>query len=170
MGAGGQPCFPAITINRTRSANPIITIEEIDKAGGGRRNGDPVATLLSMIERSTAAVFFDKCLMARIDLGHVNWIMTANSADALPGPLRSRLTIIEVTGPGPEHFDQLLANLVRALAAQLELLPAMLPTIEPELVELLRSRFLRHRSVRRTAAELEAAMATLVRFEPRRLH
>lgn len=165
-----QPCFPAITINRTRSANPIIAIEELDKAGGSRRHGNPLATLLTMIERSTAAVFFDKCLMAPVDLSHVNWIMTANSAHALPAPLRSRLTILEVTGPGPEHFEQLLANLVRSLAAQLELAQAMLPTLEPEVVALLRSRFLRHRSVRRTAADLEAVVAAVIRSAPRRLH
>lgn len=165
-----QPCFPAITINRTRSANPIIALEEVDKAGGSSRNGNSLSTLLTMIEASTARRFFDKCLMAPVDLSHVNWIMTAYRADRLPGPLRSRLSIVEVTGPGPEHFDQLLAGLVRSLAAQLELAPAMLPTLEPEMVDLLRTRFLRHRSVRRTVAELEAVMATAIRFNPRRLH
>ena len=76
--------------------------------------------------------------------------------------------MIEVGGPEPRHFDQLLVNLVRGLAAQWEFAPAMLPDLLPEAVALLRRRFDRHRSVRRAAAELEVMMAALIRTTPRR--
>lgn len=148
----------------------MIGLDEIDKAGRSARNGDPLATLLTMIERSSAAAHFDKCLMAPVDLSHVSWIMTANSADRLPAPLRSRLTVIEVAGLTLAQFDQLVVGLVRTLAAELQLHPAMLPTLAPELVDFLRARFARHRSVRRTAAELEVAVAAMIRMEPRRPH
>ena len=154
----------------TRCANPVIALEEVDKAGGSARNGNLLATLLTMVEASTAKGYFDKCLMAPIDLSHVNWLLTANSAHRLPKPLLSRLTVIEVGGPEPTHFEQLLVNLVRGLAAQWELTPATLPDIPAEAIELLRRRFARHRSVRRAAAELEAIMAALIRLAPRRPH
>ena len=165
-----QPCFPAVTINQTRTANPIICLEEIDKAGGSRRNGDSLATILTMIERSTARSFYDKCLMAPVNLAHVNWIMTCNNASGLPAPLRSRLDIVEVGAPEPRHFDQLLRNLMRDLAAGWELPVAMLPDLAPNAVDLLRNRFARHRSVRRAAADLEAAVAALIRLQPRLVH
>lgn len=163
-----QPCFAAVTINQARTANPILCIEEIDKAGGSRRNGDPLATILTMIERSTARSFFDKCLMAPVDLSHVNWIMTANDASRLPAPLRSRLDIVHVAGPEPKHFDQLLGNLVRDLARGWELPTMMLPDFEPDVVAYLRDRFTRHRSVRRAAADVEATIAALIQYQSRR--
>ena len=165
-----QPCFPAITINRTATANPVICLEEIDKAGGSSRNGDPLATILTMIEPSTARGYFDKCLLAPLDLSHVNWIMTANDASRLPGPLRSRLDIIALTGPGPEHFDALFGNLLRDLAGRWGLRPDMLPQIDRDIETMLKTRFARHRSVRRLTRELETVLAASIQTTPRPVH
>lgn len=165
-----QPCFPAVVINRTATANPIICLEEIDKAGGSSRNGDPLATLLTMIEPSTARGYFDKCLLAPLDLSHVNWIMTANDASRLPAPLKSRLDIVELTGPGPEHFDRILANLLRDLATSWGLSIAMLPIIDPEIEDMLRRRFARHHSVRDLTRAVESVLAVLIRTTPRPTH
>jgi len=165
-----QPCFPAMTIHRTGTANPVIAIDEVDKAGASRRNGDPLATLLTMIERSTAKCFFDKCLLAPIDLSHVNWILTANDIDRLPMTLRSRLDIVHVDRPDAAHFDVLLANMLCDLATRLELPIDDLPSIPKMIDQRIRSRFARHRSVRALARDIEAAIATLIRFTPRRTH
>ena len=165
-----QPCLPAITINRTMTANPVICLEEIDKAGGSARNGDPLATLLTMIERSTARGYFDKCLLAPIDLSHVNWIATANDVTRLPAPLRSRFEIVEVTGPGVEHFDALFCTVLRDLSARLAMPVGSLPTISPKLERQVRSRFARHRSVRRLAREAEIIITALIRMTARRTH
>ena len=165
-----QPCFPAIAMKQTMTANPVLTLEEIDKAGGSARNGDPLSVILTMIERSTARAYYDKCLMAPIDLSHINWIMTANDASRLPAPLRSRLDIVEVTGPGPEHFDALVANILRDLAHRWEVPETALPAIEPPEEELVRRRFQGHRSVRRLARDIETVLAMLIRFEPRSPH
>ncbi len=51
-----QPNFAAMTMLRTGSANPVIVIGEIEKAACGDM-GDPVLTLLGMLERSTAGRF-----------------------------------------------------------------------------------------------------------------
>jgi hypothetical protein len=48
-----QPCFPAMAMLRTGTANPVVIIDEVDKACTGDM-GDPVASLLGMLERSTA--------------------------------------------------------------------------------------------------------------------
>lgn len=75
------PCFPALAMVQHLTANPIVVIEEVDKAGVGSRHGDPVASLLTLTEPGTARLYWDRCLMAPCDLSHVNWIMTANSLD-----------------------------------------------------------------------------------------
>ncbi len=105
--------------------------------------------------------------MAPCDLSHVNWILTANSLDGLPAPLRSRLDIVQVEGPSPTHFDCLLSNLLEGTADAWGLPPTLLPDLEPEAERLLRARFTRHRSVRRLERELRAAMAAGISAAPR---
>jgi hypothetical protein len=154
-----MPCFPALTIAQHGTANPIIVIEEIDKAGTGSRNGDPVAALLTQIEPGTARQYWDRCLAAPIDLSHVNWIFSANGLVGLSAPLLSRMDIVRVTGPSPDHFDVLLTNLTDALAHEWGVPLAVLPHLERDAEELMRKRFAKHRSVRRLDRELRAATA-----------
>jgi hypothetical protein len=105
--------------------------------------------------------------LAPCDLSHVNWILTANSLDRLPAPLRSRLDIVQVEGPSPMHFDCLLSNLLEGTADAWGLPQTLLPDLEPEAEQLLRARFTRHRSVRRLERELRAAMAAGISAAPR---
>ena len=165
-----QPCFPAMTINRTMTVNPVICLEEIDKAGGSARNGDPLATILTMVERSTAHGYFDKCLLAPVDLSHVNWIATANDVSRLPAPLRSRFDIVVIEPPRLEHFEALLGNVLRALAHSLAMPLALLPAITLELEQGLRARFAVHRSVRRLSREVDMIIGALIRTAPRSAH
>ena len=58
-----QPCFPACGMQTLGTANPVIVIDEVEKASTGNM-GDPVATLLGMLERSTTARYFNGCLTA----------------------------------------------------------------------------------------------------------
>lgn len=103
-----MPCFPALTKAQRRTANPIAVIEEIDKANA--RHGDPVAALMTMIEPGTARQFWDRCLLAPLDVSQINWIFTANSLEGLSPPFLSRLDIMRVEGPAHEHFLILLVN------------------------------------------------------------
>ena len=77
----------------------------------------------------------------------------------LSGPLRSRLDIVEVEGPGEEHFDGLVRNVLRDLAVRWRVPPSMLPDLAPGADDALRFRFARHRSARRLAREVQAALA-----------
>ncbi len=164
-----QPCFPAMTMLRTGTANPVLIIDEVEKAACGDM-GDPVATLLGMLERSTASRFFDGCLAAEIDLGHVNWILTANRIATLPAPLLSRVDVVEVAGPGPEHAEAILATLWRDVARDAELPPSALPRIEA-VAETALLRLFRHtRSVRRLRRAIETLVAVPARHVPRTIN
>ena len=165
-----QPCFAAVTISQTRCANPVITLEEVDKAGANRAHGDPLAVLLTQIERSTAEVYYDKCLMAEVDLSHVNWVLTANTVDHLPPTLLSRLDMVEVEGPYGEHFNVVLANVLRDLARRWRVPLADLPELQPEVVSRLREVLARDRSARRLANLVERALGAVARHDQRERH
>lgn len=160
-----QPCWPALMMHQTLTANPVLVLEELDKAGGSGRNGKPLETLLTMIEAETAARYYDKCLLAPVNLSHICWILTCNSADGLPAPLRSRLDIVEVAGPGPEHFDALVRTILSDLAGGWQVPPAMMPDIPSKALVSLRKAFARTHSVRRLRRHIESIVAALIPAE-----
>ena len=165
-----KPCWPAQMMEAFRTANPLLVLEEIEKAGGSERNGEPHKALLSMLEPSTAAHYFDTCLMAEVDLSAVCWIATANSVQNLPRPLASRMHIIPVPRPDPEHFDLVIAGLLRDLADNWQLPFDYLPAMPAEALRVLRQTFVRHRSVRLLKRHLETVVAAILPTRRSPLH
>lgn len=118
---GAQPALPLLVMLQSGCANPLIVVDEIEKAGGSERHGDIRQTLLAMLERETAAGFFDECLLAACDLSQVIWICTANEISGLSGPLLYRLRVVRCPRPKPEAFNGLLnQTLWKAATAQFD--------------------------------------------------
>lgn len=85
----------ALLLSGERFANPVILVDEIDKAKSGGSNGyDPLKQLLAAIEPSTAVDTVDQSLGITFDASHVIYIATANSLQGLPTPLLTRFKII----------------------------------------------------------------------------
>lgn len=154
-----QPALPLIAMLHSQSANPVCVIDEIEKAGGTGRNGDMRATLLPMLESETAATWFDECLLSSCDLSQVSWILTANDLTGLSTPLLSRLMVVSVDGPQPEHFEALVSGILSDLCHELSVTRQQLPELEPEAIEALRAHFKRTRSARRLKNAIVSAMA-----------
>lgn len=161
-----QPCFPACVLQRLKVANPVIIIDEVDKVPASAM-GDPADTLLGMLERSTANRFFDGCLAAEVDLSHINWVLTANSLTKLSAPLLSRVDVVEVRGPGPEHAEVVLASLWRDVARDAGLPPSDLSRLEAAAETLLLRLFRNTRSVRRLRRAIETVVAVSARHARR---
>ncbi|KNH02206.1 ATPase family [Qipengyuania citrea LAMA 915] len=157
-----QPCWPAVATAQTRTANPVLVLEEIDKAGGSAQGGVAHSVLLTMLERETARHYWDKCLLARVDLSHCCWILTANAASLIPPMLRSRLDIVRIDGPGEEHFDAALARLIASIAKEWGVRPEMLPKLPGRARTILREGFSRKRSVRTLRRHLEAVFGAMI--------
>ena len=87
-----KPCWPAQAMSAHGCANPLLVLDELHKAGGSRRNGDPLGALLGMLEPSTARAYFDTSLMCEVDLSAVCWLATANDVVGLAAPLASAWT------------------------------------------------------------------------------
>lgn len=90
---------------RTGCGNPVIVIDEIDKAPAdistdrsGRIPGI-VDTILDMSEPSSSLEWTCPHLNVKFDLSRVSWVMTANRIDRVPGPLRDRFRVIPIERP-----------------------------------------------------------------------
>jgi ATP-dependent Lon protease len=95
-------------------ANPVIIVEEIEKSTADRYN--PLNALLGLMERKTAATFFDQSYpWLSIDASRIIWICTANNAALLPGHLRSRIRQFDIPDPTKEQAESIVRGIFNAL-------------------------------------------------------
>jgi len=82
-------------------ANPVMVVDEIDKARGEHAY-DPLGALYSLLEHDTAHTFTDEFAEVPIDASQVVWVATANDERAIPEPILNRVNVYEVQMPDPD--------------------------------------------------------------------
>lgn len=85
---------------KSKFINPIVIVDELDKAGHSQYQYDPFGPLHTLLEATSAVEFEDLSLPGlKINASHINWIFTANDLSSIPAPVRNRLSVRLVREP-----------------------------------------------------------------------
>lgn len=84
-------------MRKTKTINPVILLDEIDKLSHDIA-GDPAAALLEVLDIEQNKTFVDHFIDTEYDLSNVMFIATANSTDSIPHALYDRMEIISLSG------------------------------------------------------------------------
>jgi len=123
-----RPGKVAQTLIEGEYANPVVVLDEVDKAGGDARY-DPMGALYSLLEPDTAAHFKDEFIDVDMDASHILWVATANDESSIPEPIRNRMNIYAIERPDAEGSRRI------ALAVYREILDAHRWRFPPEPAE-----------------------------------
>jgi ATP-dependent Lon protease len=114
---GARPGKVFETLVDGQYANPVMVVDEIDKARGEHAY-DPLGSLYSLLEHDTASAFTDEFAEVAIDASQVIWVATANDERAIPEPILNRMNVFEVRTPDRDAARTIALRLYRSLRAE----------------------------------------------------
>lgn len=114
---GARPGKVFETLVDGQYANPVMVVDEIDKARGEHAY-DPMGALYSLLEHETAGCFTDEFAEVAIDASQVIWVATANDERTIPEPILNRMNVYEVQAPDRDAARSIARRLYQGIRAE----------------------------------------------------
>lgn len=89
--------------------NPVILLDEIDKAGGAS-SGNVIDVLTEILDPNQSAEFVDTYMEIPIDLSKVLFVCTANNLDNIPAHIIDRCAVINIRPYGREDKKKIIMD------------------------------------------------------------
>ena len=146
-------------IQKAGSSNPVFILDEIDKVTQNTHQGDPASALLEVLDPEQNNAFHDNYLDMDYDLSNVMFIATANDISNIPGPLRDRMEMIEVSGYITEEKIEIAKRHLVKKEVEANGLPKGALKFKKSAIEMIIERYTRESGVR----QLEKTIGKLMR-------
>lgn len=152
----GGPGWLATTVALSHCADPIVLLDELDKAATDERH-DPRAALYSLWDAS-AHEFVDDGLKFPLNMSGVRWIATCNDTSVLHPALISRCTVVAVPPPSRDQAASIARGIYAGLLANAPWGRHFEPELRPDVVEVLAVQLPRDMKQRLVSALGQAAL------------
>lgn len=100
----GKPGVVFDALVRGSTANPVICLNEVDKAKGSGTSNSPIQALYSLLEPTNSSRFKDEFAGVPIDASRVIWVLTANDGH-IPEPILTRVEVFDIPYPSPAQCE-----------------------------------------------------------------